>query len=274
MGPFKLTYGQRWELKPGEHQKTAVAFTPQQAGTFRGVAYYYWDMRGATFKEVAIRYVGTAVPAGQLAPAPGVAGIAAQASVSPPTTGGWHHSNVTVKIEATDSFAPIRAIFYALSGAQKESGKLVQGSSASVVISAAGVTTITYFAVDVYENAGKPQTLTVRVDKSPLAGWVFIDTNGDGWIQDAEQAGLANVRLNLTRDGAAYASTTSTVPRGWYAFEIMEPGSYCLSMKTPPGYSNTSPIERCFAWAGTGTIVNFGVTKANTVRLPLILSSR
>src|SRR5436309_15237202 len=53
-----------------------------------------------------------------------------------------------------------------LSGAQTGEGPLTAGSTATT-ISVAGITTLTYFAVDNAGNQETPKTLTVRIDKTP-----------------------------------------------------------------------------------------------------------
>ena len=96
-GPFKFTYGQHFELRSGEHQKTAVEFTPRELGTFRGLAYYWWDHEGDFRKEVAIKYKGQGVLPGNPAPAPGLAAATVQAN----TSSDWSNSTVTVNLVAT-----------------------------------------------------------------------------------------------------------------------------------------------------------------------------
>jgi protocatechuate 3,4-dioxygenase beta subunit len=98
---------------------------------------------------------------------------------------------------------------------------------------------------------------------SQLVGWTFLDTNGDGWRQANEQAGLAGVSLTLTQSGTPVAQTRSVGVDGWYHFNSVMPGQYCLRAAIPSQYVATSPAQVCFnVVAGTDKIVNFGVQQA------------
>jgi parallel beta-helix repeat protein len=83
-----------------------------------------------------------------------------------PNIGGWSKSNTTVLLNASDGDGTgVRSIQYSLSGAQTDSA-LINGSSASVIISNEGGTTVTYSATDMVGNNEDPKTLLVQVDKS------------------------------------------------------------------------------------------------------------
>jgi PKD repeat protein len=88
------------------------------------------------------------------------------ASVSPPpNTAGWHRSAASVALTATDESggSGVAEIHFALSGAESGS-QVVPGAEATVLISAEGTTTLTYFAVDRAGNQEAPKTVTVRID--------------------------------------------------------------------------------------------------------------
>ena len=89
------------------------------------------------------------------------------ASLSPaPTSFGWNNTNVLVTLNATDSgSAGVRRITYSASGAQTIGTTVVDGSSASFVISAQGTTTVSFFAQDNWGNVESTKTQTVRIDK-------------------------------------------------------------------------------------------------------------
>ncbi len=82
-------------------------------------------------------------------------------TIATPTTGP---TSVTVTLVAQDNpgGSGVQQIAYSLSGAQS-GGAVVPGSSASVLISASGVTTLTYSATDKAGNQENPKTLTVQV---------------------------------------------------------------------------------------------------------------
>lgn len=91
------------------------------------------------------------------------------AAVAPsPNSSQWNNTNVVVILSATDNpgGSGVGSISYSLGGAQT-GGAVVPGSTASVTISAEGITTVTYFATDNAGNQESPKSLTVRVDKTP-----------------------------------------------------------------------------------------------------------
>jgi hypothetical protein len=81
---------------------------------------------------------------------------------------GWNNTNVAITINSTDdpSGSGVEEIDFSLAGAQTGSGK-VTGSSATVTISAEGITTLTFFAIDNAGNQEAPNTIIVRIDKTP-----------------------------------------------------------------------------------------------------------
>jgi len=83
-----------------------------------------------------------------------------------PNIAGWSKSNTTVLLNASDADGTgVQSIHYSLSGAQTDSA-VISGSSASVIISNEGGTTVTYSATDMVGNNEDPKTLLVQVDKS------------------------------------------------------------------------------------------------------------
>jgi len=92
------------------------------------------------------------------------------ATVSPgANAAGWNNTNVVVTINSTDNEpggSGVKEIDFNLAGAQTGSGK-VAGSTASVTISVEGTTTLTFFAIDNAGNQESPNTLTLKIDKTP-----------------------------------------------------------------------------------------------------------
>ncbi len=102
-------------------------------------------------------------------------------------------------------------------------------------------------------------TLAPYIERA-VAGWVFIDTNGDGIRQDSEQPGLANIPVTLSQGGAALGQTSTVGPDGWYAFNGVAPGAYCVDSIIPAPWVPTGPTHVCVTKiAGQPAIVNFGV---------------
>jgi hypothetical protein len=94
---------------------------------------------------------------------------ATTASVTPaPNALGLNSATVTVTLAASDGEggSGVKEIRHTLSGAQAGAG-VTAGSQAVVPISAEGITTITYFAVDRADNPETPKTLTVHIDQTP-----------------------------------------------------------------------------------------------------------
>jgi len=106
-------------------------------------------------------------------PADSTAPVVVASATPGPNANGWNKGAVTVVLSASDDAggSGVKEVRYALNGASSGS-QVVSGDSASVTVSAEGVTTLTYFAVDNAGNAQGEQTLTVRIDKTAptLAG--------------------------------------------------------------------------------------------------------
>jgi hypothetical protein len=92
------------------------------------------------------------------------------AQLSPmPNAAGWNDSSVKVTFASSDNEpggTGVKEIHFTLTGAQSGS-TVMSGSSASVVISAEGITTVTFFGIDNAGNQESPNTLTVAIDRTP-----------------------------------------------------------------------------------------------------------
>jgi hypothetical protein len=120
-----------------------------------------------------------------------------------PNAAGLNNTNVTVTISATDpdGVADVASIHYSATGAQPIAPTVLAGSSASFTVTADGVTTVTYFAVDQAGNSEAPHTLELRIDKTPPVTSIALTPapNGAGWNN-------TNVTVNLSAtdpDGVA-----------------------------------------------------------------------
>ena len=95
---------------------------------------------------------------------------ATTAALSPAANAaGWNNSDVTVSLNATDNAngSGIKEISYVVSGGQSVPFTTVNSSTVNIPITAEGQTIITYFARDNAGNTESPQTLIVRIDKTP-----------------------------------------------------------------------------------------------------------
>jgi pimeloyl-ACP methyl ester carboxylesterase len=124
-------------------------------------------------------------------------------------TQGWSNENVVVSVGATDNRS-VQDIHVTLSGAQ--SGVITTpGTSAEAVITAEGLTTVSYFARDVAGNEEPPNTLEIRIDKTAPEVNAVVDIlpNAHGWI------GRPIVISFVTSDevgGSGIASSTPDIP--------------------------------------------------------------
>ncbi|MEI6179162.1 MAG: SdrD B-like domain-containing protein, partial [Chloroflexales bacterium] len=72
-----------------------------------------------------------------------------------------------------------------------------------------------------------------------LGDFVWEDQNGDG-VQDATEPGVAGVTVELWRDGASAAlSSTTTLATGYYTFTHLDPGAYYVRFAPTAPYTLT-----------------------------------
>jgi hypothetical protein len=136
------------------------------------------------------------------------------ASASPaPNGGGWNRTDVTVTLTATDNpgGSGMQGIEFSL--AQSGAGAVKQVActspglcTTSVAITAEGTTTLTYFARDGAGNQEPPQTLTVRIDKTPPAATAALVPVGK--VKDDE--GRYRVQIGCSNPAGASAAGTAT----------------------------------------------------------------
>jgi hypothetical protein len=78
----------------------------------------------------------------------------------------------------------VQSITYSAIGGQAIASTTVQGSTATVPITAEGVTTLGYFATDQAGTQKPPQMLTVSIDRTPPTvsfGVPILAPNANGW---------------------------------------------------------------------------------------------
>ncbi|MDF2629119.1 MAG: hypothetical protein K0R39_2950 [Symbiobacteriaceae bacterium] len=118
----------------------------------------------------------------------------------------WTNQPAAVSITAADepSGSGVASVTYSAAGAQTIAAKTVPGDAANFQITAEGVTTVTYFATDVAGNAGAPQTVTVRIDKTkpqvtagaPAAWQNQPVTVSFSALDDANGSGIASITVS------------------------------------------------------------------------------
>jgi hypothetical protein len=132
---------------------TTVAITAEGTTT---LSYAATDVAGNTeqTKSLTINIDKTA-PATQAAATP-----AANAA-------GWNTTAVNVNLTAMDKpgGSGVQSIHYSLSGAQGGSN-VVAGNSASVAVTAEGISNLSYGATDTAGNSEQPNALAIKIDKT------------------------------------------------------------------------------------------------------------
>jgi hypothetical protein len=135
---------------------------------------------------------------------------------------GWHRDDATVTLTGADEDGGVSSITWSTTGAQATEATTVGGETATVVITAEGETTITSTVTDLAGNQSAPQTLTVRVDRTPpqvTPATVVPDANPDGWhtseptvtmAASDSLSGLADIRAGVAK-GLPVSSATSPV---------------------------------------------------------------
>ena len=97
---------------------------------------------------------------------------------------GWQHTPVTISLTASDGVGPgVQSITYTTAGGVSKPEVVVAGSTAQVVVSADGVTTLIYWATDMAGSSSSAKSITVQLDSiapvitcaKPAAGWSLIN---------------------------------------------------------------------------------------------------
>ena len=75
-----------------------------------------------------------------------------------------------------------------------------------------------------------------------LGDFVWLDMDGDG-IQDAGEAGLPNIPVDLYAAGGGLVASTTTDVNGAYAFTNLVPGDYYIDVDVPAGWFTSPPNQ-------------------------------
>jgi hypothetical protein len=156
----------------------------------------------------------------------------------PANAAGWNDRSVTVGLTAEDDAGGtgVQEIHWQLAGAQIGKGVL-PAEGGDVDVTAAGITTLTYFAVDKAGNEEAARTLTIRIDRlapettakrTPApnaAGWNAEDVTVDLSAVDAGESGVDEVRFEL--DGAE--TRAGALPAGGGAVTVRSEGVTTLA---------------------------------------------
>ena len=150
------------------------------------------------------------------------------ASMSPrPNADGWNTGPVTVTLRATDNVggSGILDIGYSATGAHQLTQTSVPAKSATVTISTAGVTQLTFVARDKSGNVSAPQQVVIRIDqtlavtKAPLAA-ISADVKPTNtvakfnveWSGRDDESGLRRYQVQQRVDGGSWSSVSLGSP--------------------------------------------------------------
>jgi hypothetical protein len=99
---------------------------------------------------------------------------------------------VTVSLSAVDLSSAVREIRYRVGGGPET---VIPGPQGGLVVGQEGVTPVTFFAVDEAGNAGAPQTIAARIDRTPPATTAALNgTQGtNGWWRSAVSVALSAI---------------------------------------------------------------------------------
>jgi hypothetical protein len=179
-----------------------------------------------------------------------------------PNTAGWSKADVTVTLTATDAGSGVKNVTYSTSGSQVTGTTTTAGTTASVVISTAGITTVSYFATDNANNVEGTKTLVIKLDKTGpanavaltgVSGGAFL-TGGKTYYRGttAGQFSLANTVTDAL-SGPASSTTSFVSASGW---------SHVPSTVTT--LTSGAYVSNPFSWlSGTTTAPTAGVAGAD-----------
>lgn len=128
-----------------------------------------------------------------------------------PNAAGWNKAAVTVTLTAADTGdSDVDSVTYSTTGAQIIGSSNIAGNTASVVISKAGTTTVSFFATDVAGNVESAQTVVVKLDlRLPV-------------VTAPVQRFIKNTRLGLSTVPTLLQWTASDAGSGLKSIELRE----------------------------------------------------
>jgi hypothetical protein len=192
-----------------------------------------------------------------------------------PNANGWHKDNVTVNLTATDNEygSGVNQVVYSATGAQHIPASTVDSPSASVDITAEGITTVSYYAVDNNGNIEAAKTVIVRIDKTAptISGAAMTSPDGNnGWYK-------SNVVVHFTGtdtgSGIDTVSTDTTLMADGVGQSVLGTATDLAGNsatdtvsginidKTPPTITSSRNTEpNSYGWNNTNVTVSFSAT--------------
>jgi len=115
----------------------------------------------------------------------------------------WYVSDAVVSLSSLDTGAGVREILYRINDG---TWTIVAGGSASIILAADGVHVISYFAKDSANNSEGPQSITVKIDKTPPV--ITISGVQDGAVYEMGAVPSAGYDVSDIHSGVASSSAT------------------------------------------------------------------
>jgi protocatechuate 3,4-dioxygenase beta subunit len=143
-----------------------------------------------------------------------------------PTAGKLLLNGVAIAAGAEVSAADIAAGKLAFEPSQSASGSFDIGFK---VRDAGGLV-----GCNAADTSATPNYLTFKVPPAHLGDFVWEDGNGNG-VQDAGEAGIGNVVVELKDGAGKVVASTTTDAAGQYHFDV-DAGTYSVSVKAPAGF--------------------------------------
>jgi len=100
-----------------------------------------------------------------------------------PTSYGWNNSPVTVTLQAEDDKSGPAQVCYALSGVTTQEARCTFGASTAFDLENEGITTVSYHAIDGWENRETAKEDEAKIDLTPpsISGSRSPQANEHGW---------------------------------------------------------------------------------------------
>ncbi len=203
-----------------------------------------------------------------------------------PNMYGWNTTDVAIEMTADDGpdGSGVRQLQWELSGGQSSSLQTVPGSMSQTVVSASGLSTLTYAATDYAGNVEAWKSLPVRIDRTPplivpaLAGTV----GANGWFTsgvtvswsttDAESGVSSTSGCGPTVLAASTPSTTLTCAASNWA-GLANSVSTTVKIDLIPPTISGMPTADCTLWPPNHKMVTVATVSASDQPSGLLLGA-
>ena len=176
-------------------------------------------------------------------------------AVSAESPTGWQNQNVPVLMNALDNEggSGVASITYSATGEQATAPTTITGAAGSLLVTAEGVTTVSFFATDAAGNVSETQLVTVQIDR----------------VKPEAQASAPQTWQNKDTD-VAVSATDNEGGSGVAAITVSATGAQVIAQTTISGASFVFPISA----EGTTTVTYFTTDLAGNVSEPKSITVR